>query len=138
VLHCLICSPVLIHSVPKPAAVFLLLPEPISQPVLFLCFDLPQQGVSPTDQAWVFASVVWIPASRWFIFILELCWLRGYPSQWKSSTKSSSCVFAASRAAGLILEPLDQRVRVFLVRITLSRWFSKHTRQVFSEMCKMT
>jgi hypothetical protein len=72
VLHCLICSPVLIHSVPKPAAVFLLLPEPISQPVLFLCFDLPQQGVSPTDQAWVFASVVWIPASRWFIFILEL------------------------------------------------------------------
>jgi hypothetical protein len=45
-------------------------------------------------------------------------------------------VFVASRVAGLVLEPSDQRARVFLVSIALSWWFFEHARQMFDEMCK--
>jgi hypothetical protein len=97
---------VLFYSVPKPAAVFLLLLESISQPQLFSCFVLPQHVVSPADQALVFALVVSIPASQVVRFHLraQVSWLCGYPSRWKSSRKSSFCVVVASHAVGLIFE----------------------------------
>jgi hypothetical protein len=49
----------------------------------------------------------------------------------------------ASRSSGLlhvevgaILKLPDQKARGFLVLIALSRWFSKHGRKVFDEMCE--
>jgi hypothetical protein len=39
---------------------------------------------------------------------------------------------------GHLLELPDQKARVFLVLIALTRWFSEHTRKVFDEMPVMT
>jgi hypothetical protein len=34
----------------------------------------------------------------------------------------------------VILEPPDQKIRVFVVVIALTRWFSEHARKVFDEI----
>jgi hypothetical protein len=39
-----------------------------------------------------------------------------------------------SECTGIILELLDQKARIFLVLIILTRWFLEHARKVFDEM----